>query len=387
MASTVSSQPNSQPFLQDPVVLSSLRDSLGISEMFAMMQRVLDGQTKDNAAGDKADSRPSSRKRPSSDKVDSGTSRGSSPKRDKVDSDSESLDSAGENAIEDGELIDTNNNNNNTTALPTAPSLYDKIFKKDQLAPDLQQEFAERMNRVCTGVVDASSLNELKHGFARPGNTEFVVAPKINQEFWENKLPDNARDLDRSMFKAQNSVITGLYGVMRIADLCEELLEDNPGDEFLTMVSKIAQDSSYVIGQGSFQWSMARRENFRMYAFQDQYKTLCNKQNPMTAQLFGDDASGTCKKLDDTKKVMKNVMKGDRRYSSRGGSSQFSKSKFPRYNRDAKFSSKKYTPHQRFQPSNHGDQSFRNRPSHNTGYKSYSNNNAQNYKKGSKNFK
>jgi hypothetical protein len=235
---------------------------------------------------------------------------------------------------------------------------FELAFAQSTVGPPIDEKLAKFAMRTCTEEPLKDHLAQVKKTMQKPSNTPLIVAPEISKAMRNNLKGGKALVTENHLYKAQNAMMPGLYGLLYLADKCKKLRAKYPQDEMVKETYKLAQDCVLLGANSSYSTSMDRRANLEP-TFGYVYKDMGNKSKKITTLLYGDDFTKDCKELDEASKALSKAFRRNED-SSRKSNRQFKSQNSFRANQS---SSSNYQPRSNYnQSSSFSNQSFRDRP-------------------------
>lgn len=200
-------------------------------------------------------------------------------------------------------------------------SRWDSAFRKVKKGGDIDSDLATLATNACTTEPDPKFLELVKEKYPIPSNTPYVVAPSVTKGVFY-KLSSGGRSTDDDLRKHQEHLATGIHATLYLGDKIAALKRANPEDAAINELYEGAREAIYLLGHSSYQSSIARREKMRG-SFKKEYKPLCNKDRPITDDIFGGGFSEECEGISKAAKATNAAFfNGDKRRDSRPSNSQ-----------------------------------------------------------------
>ncbi|KAK3084722.1 hypothetical protein FSP39_018007 [Pinctada imbricata] len=168
---------------------------------------------------------------------------------------------------------------------------------------------------------DDKTREELQEKHLRPENCEILITPKVNKEIWRT-LPSSARNKDLELQKPQKLLVTAMLPLISSVDV---LIKNDPKGENPStniLVDNI-MDAVAMLSHANDDMNGVRRSMIKP-SLNTEYRALCSSQNPITANLFGDNIAEQLKTIQEVNKVGKKI-NNDEKHSK-----AFSYNKSPR---------------------------------------------------------
>ena len=195
---------------------------------------------------------------------------------------------------------------------------------------------ANIINKIAVQKMDPAKRQTALDKYNRPENCDFLGVTRVNPEVWDT-LSKHTRSQDVKFQRIQTSIIKGLIPLVQLADqlakpttgsTCADAQasqgQGGPGSSVAPDVNKAEMlkqliDGIALIADGNVELNLRRRE-FMLDdgSVNPEYKTLCSSHVPFSKQLFGDDLTQRVKDITETRKLGRNISKGQR-----GSQSQF----------------------------------------------------------------
>lgn len=162
-------------------------------------------------------------------------------------------------------------------------------FTVDKKGGEVDTKLADMVNSVCITEGDTEKIIEK---YPRPANCKFLTAPKINNDIWQ-MLPKFIQNRDAGFQAVQKMIASGIVPLMKAAQLLVSKSKDNNAD-----LRAYIKDAIILLGSSIFALSQKRRYLLRKI-LPAKFANLCNANQSVTEQLFGDEVQKKMRDLAD----------------------------------------------------------------------------------------
>ena len=155
---------------------------------------------------------------------------------------------------------------------------------EEETGPDVNPELAkiiDKAMRLKVGDDNKKRAQEKTKLYPRPGNTDSLCVPRVNDLIWD-KMKPTTRSRDAGLQAVQQTLVKGATAVIRVAD---SLLSKQPA--LATELSTLL-DAVYLLGSTVSELNQKRRDFVRP-DLNDRYRFIGSASVPVTSQLFGED--------------------------------------------------------------------------------------------------
>ena len=149
---------------------------------------------------------------------------------------------------------------------------------------------------------DPNDIKKMADAYKMPGNVVLNI-PKVEPFIWD-KLPKNCKATDQSLQSIQKSIHGCLKPVLQMCDILSKTVEKDEGLSPTDSVSllKIAADALALTSHSNTQIGFQRRQNIKPF-LDSKFHELCNLDNPITDNLFGENVQEKVSKLKESSNV------------------------------------------------------------------------------------
>lgn len=168
-----------------------------------------------------------------------------------------------------------------------------KIFEEDvKFGVETLSNIAEMVNTI---VRRKANLEEVVKDSKIPSNCKNITPPKVNVEIW-SFLRRNVKSLDLSMQTVQKLLGMGIVPVVRLAELLSKKEFEIKDLRALTLKALTILCSVF------FEFSYSRKMILKPH-LEPKYHLLCNRNEEIGENLFGDDVSKRIKEINEAQKL------------------------------------------------------------------------------------
>lgn len=170
---------------------------------------------------------------------------------------------------------------------------------EDKTGPHISPSLATAVDRACTRKIDKAKLDEITGKYLRPGNCQYLKAPRVNPTVWF-QVPNRAQSYDSGLQDIQKLLASGMVPLFRLA----EMIATFPGEvrDKQAACKTFISDAVAIFGNAFYTASMRRRFALRPF-IREKFKNICSQDQPVTNWLFGDDIDKKIKEISEISKV------------------------------------------------------------------------------------
>ncbi len=211
-----------------------------------------------------------------------------------------SMDSA---LLKEGEGGDDDGDEGNDMIKEAPPSdRWENAFKKEKVGSDVSEELQVFVSKACTMEPDPDFIKTIREKHIMPGNCPVVTSPAIHKRVWR-ALGHKGREADLERKKVHQNSLHSLYASLEVSDRITKLQAKYPEDPDIVELEQASKESVYLQGYACYTHSLHRREHLRS-AFKADYRSLCNRDQPLSENMFSKEFSKDCKELSETNKAV-----------------------------------------------------------------------------------
>jgi len=162
---------------------------------------------------------------------------------------------------------------------------YEDHFKDtEDCGPKDNEGVAKRVNFACTKRPAKEQFSSIQKKYLRPENCEFLKAPRVNPELWDDLL-DKTKSREGSFQSFQKNIMKGVTPVVQLASKVVDAKKRKEDYIPLNDVYDLSVDALTLLGNSLYEFSMRRREMLKSEVA-SAYKSLCHESQPITTMLF-----------------------------------------------------------------------------------------------------
>ena len=176
------------------------------------------------------------------------------------------------------------------------PAFAAKFAVPTGVGEHLDEEIANTARFYLQEALDETALDETYKKYPMPGNCFPLKTPKVNPTVWEN-LPTPTRTRDLKLQKIEKALTTGITAFASTLDAAT--------------LSEAQNDALGLLCHANYELNQIRRDLIKP-ELDANCSQLCKPSNPVTNYLFGDDLGKQVKELQEQKKAVAGVMKGQK---------------------------------------------------------------------------
>lgn len=185
-----------------------------------------------------------------------------------------------------------------------------RIFEGDErFGDEVCDSISKVCNNICTKKTDVSAMiNELKV----PSNCKSLVVPPVNPEIWQF-LDRKPKSSDLGLQTLQRLLAYGMIPVMTLAGILKTKKPD------IKLMREAVSKAMTILCNAHFELSVKRKVMLKPY-IDRKFHQLCNKNEEIGTNLFGDEIGKKLTQINEVNKINKNIT--GRNFSSmsnRGG--------------------------------------------------------------------
>ena len=180
--------------------------------------------------------------------------------------------------------------------------IWENAFKKEKVGADVSPELQEFVSQACTSEPDPDFMKKVKEKHLMPGNCPVVTTPAIHKRVWR-ALGHKGREADLERKKIHQNTLTGLYASLTLTDKISALRKERPEDPVFADLELTSKECVYLQGYACYTHSLHRREHLRP-AFNLDYRSLCNRDQVLSENMFSKEFSKDCKELSEANKAV-----------------------------------------------------------------------------------
>ncbi|XP_061182843.1 uncharacterized protein LOC133191151 [Saccostrea echinata] len=221
---------------------------------------------------------------------------------------------------------------------------------EDKCSEAINEKLAKGANDGLRSILDADKIKELSEKYNRPKNVPNIVTPKLNEEI-RAQLSRKMRSQDIRLQRTQTLLGKAIVPVLQQINL---LVKSKQKGEMPSRkeLSNLAMDGLKLMAVAYCDLSNRRRELIIQPERNEEFRTLCSNEHPVTDKLFGDDLG---KRVEDIVKANKVGAKisGHQKFDKRGYQNrkfqqgQRSSSSYNQHYRTQNFLGQRWGPHYR----------------------------------------
>ena len=177
-----------------------------------------------------------------------------------------------------------------------------KFQLEEKIGAPINSGLAKMVDILLSKGCASGSLDNMNYN--RPANVEFMQKIKINPSLWST-FSKNTRTNDIKFQTLHESIVAGMIPLLEATNDCFNAAENGGQVDPEKLVSTLT-DSVAILADTCHQVGMMRRRVLRPI-MKEQYRTLCNQDNAITTELFGDNLSTTAKDLGEINKLANTI--------------------------------------------------------------------------------
>ena len=188
---------------------------------------------------------------------------------------------------------DAVDDNNNCVEADEFKFVVPKIFDDDvKFGDETLQNIAEMVNTIAHR---KANLDEVVKDVKIPANCKNIIPPKVNSEMW-TFLRRNVKSLDLVMQGVQKLLGLGMVPIIRMAEKLSK-------KEFeVKDLRSFTQKALIILSSVLFELSYARKMTLKPN-LEPKYHLLCNRNEEIGQNLFGDDVTKRIKEINEAQKT------------------------------------------------------------------------------------
>ncbi|VDI78243.1 Hypothetical predicted protein [Mytilus galloprovincialis] len=185
-----------------------------------------------------------------------------------------------------------------------------KIFEDDEkYDEEVSASLAKVFDNICKKKSDVSVMTrEMKI----PVNCKSLVAPPVNAEIWQF-LERKAKTADLNLQTIQKSLGCGMVPLIRVAEILKSKTPD------VKLMRENISKALAILSNTHFELSIKRRMSLKPH-IDKKYHQLCNRNEDVGSNLFGDEVGKRLKDINEINKINKNITSSYGRNSNYRGS-------------------------------------------------------------------
>ncbi|VDI02305.1 Hypothetical predicted protein [Mytilus galloprovincialis] len=185
-----------------------------------------------------------------------------------------------------------------------------KIFEDDEkYDEEVSPSLAKVFDNICKKKSDVSVMTrEMKI----PVNCKSLVAPPVNAEIWQF-LERKAKTADLNLQTIQKSLGCGMVPLIRVAEILKSKTPD------VKLMRENISKALAILSNTHFELSIKRRMSLKPH-IDKKYHQLCNRNEDVGSNLFGDEVGKRLKDINEINKINKNITSSYGRNSNYRGS-------------------------------------------------------------------
>ena len=166
---------------------------------------------------------------------------------------------------------------------------------------NIDSKLANLANTGFRSIMSKENVKTLCDKYPRPGNCDRMSVPRINSEIFGNlRGHGDAQANDTTIQKAQQMLLCASVPMFQ---LMEMIMKHKRNQPFLAQDAlRLAGDNFKLLSASFGALTLHRREMIKPF-LQGRFKKICNPNNPVTDNLFGDDLSQKVKEITDAGKL------------------------------------------------------------------------------------
>lgn len=187
-----------------------------------------------------------------------------------------------------------------------------RIFDGDERYGD---KVCESISKVCDNIcrkkTDVSAMvNDLKI----PSNCRSLVVPPVNPEIWQF-LDRKPKSSDLGLQSLQRLLAYGMIPVITLAGVLKTKKPD------IKLMRESVSKAMTILCNAHFELSVKRKVMLKPY-IDKKFHQLCNKNEEIGVNLFGDEIGKKLTQINEVNKINKNIT-GRNQFSNRGGRGRY----------------------------------------------------------------
>ena len=183
--------------------------------------------------------------------------------------------------------------------------------------PPVGEKLAQIVNRLATSGLEEKSVSDRKAKIVDIENTPMLVAPRLNDCVWQVVQKDT-RIRDSTIQGIQKAIAKGLNPIVKCADSLQKATKGQDMPDAQEALTQLVDGLSLVL-VGHYNLNMLRRDLIKPDLHKD-FKSICARTNPISAELFGDELPKRLKDIGDTNRVGAKVGLARANHNRAGGS-------------------------------------------------------------------
>ncbi|CAC5398144.1 unnamed protein product [Mytilus coruscus] len=186
-----------------------------------------------------------------------------------------------------------------------------RIFEGDErFGEEVYESISKVCENICKKKTDVSTMvNELKV----PSNCKSLVVPPVYPEIWQF-LDRKTKSSDLGLQNLQRLLAYGMIPVITLAGILKTKKPD------IKLMREAVSKAMTVLCNTHFELSVKRKLMLKPY-IDRKFHQLCNKNEEIGTNLFGDEIGKKLNQINEVNKINKNI--SGRSYSNRGGRGRF----------------------------------------------------------------
>lgn len=159
--------------------------------------------------------------------------------------------------------------------------------------PPITESWAAVINKIAASGLHEQGLKDRKAKIVAIENLEMLVAPRLNDDIW-NIIPTGTKTKDSAIQSVQKCISGGLAPIIKFADSLSRTTD--------RQLFKSLSDGIYLILAGHSGLNTLRRDLVKPELNQN-FKSMCASNCPVTTNLFGDDVTKRIKDIGDVNRA------------------------------------------------------------------------------------
>ena len=189
---------------------------------------------------------------------------------------------------------------------------------------------AKLVDKIMYTPLHDKKVKEKMERHSHPSNCANMKATKVNQGAYR-KLKEYTRKRDMHFYKLQQSLLSGITVITRIADMTKK--SKTPDKSQTEQTRQLALDALSLCAHTNFNLNVQRKFLMKPDIGKD-YAALCTSDQPQTEWLFGDDLSKSLKEIGDVNRIGKTLVpKHTGNYTAYRGRSSYGRANHYSYGR------------------------------------------------------
>lgn len=197
--------------------------------------------------------------------------------------------------------LDEGNELDSLSAEELLKKLEEDFNAEDSVSENVMPSLAKLTNLMLSKKGNTETDKERAQSYLRPGNIEFMAAPKINKQIWIS-LSQTKKNYDKKLQEVQKQFLKSAVPVVRVIDEMNKVRADGNDIDLSSLISALS-DSIALLGSANVNMVQARRELIKD-ELGPNLKGICSTETPFSAELlFGDKLNENVKEIAEARKL------------------------------------------------------------------------------------